>query len=458
MPFIILIIAVCVLFSNQPVLMATALVSYFSIIRLFWVDGEPKVLFFGLTLFWLSISIKLFYAIYAGVNYESLSNSLNIVETTYSALIAFVVFSLGIYFTTKKIRSKALIDFRNSFGYDSRRMLMVYAGSIASLTVVKGLFGLIKGLDQILFSLIDLKLGFIFMAIYAVYLRRDNLALAVGIIAVEIILSFFSFFSGFKEILFAILIVMLTAKIKLTFKSMAAYGSVLFITLYLLFSWQFIKGEYRAFLNQGERAQVLSVSQGEALEKLQELVAEEKKDAQKDKVLYASVDRLSYIEFYSESRLKVPFFVPYENGKLWANNIAHILLPRFFFPDKEAIDDSKMVNKYCFRKVLTGKSGVSISLGFIAESYIDFGPVFMYIIIFLVGCFMGFIYSVVLRQSLNLFWGYTMVLPLFAKINCNGTPGTKLLGWMITYYLAFFVFRKFLMEPIDNYLRTGSFK
>ena len=99
-----------------------------------------------------------------------------------------------------------------------------------------------------------------------------------------------------------------------------------------------------------------------------------------------------------------------------------------------------------------------MSLGFVAESYIDFGPVFMYVIIFLVGCFMGIIYSAILRQSINLFWGYTMVLPLFIKINCNGTPGTKILGWMITYYVAFWLFKKFLMGRLETYLKTGVFK
>ena len=458
MPFIILFIGICVLLSNQPVLMAVALMSYVIIGRLFWREGEPKVLFFGITLFWLSISIKLFYAIYNGVPYESLSNAANIVDTTYSALIAFVVYGTGLYITTQKARRNAVLSFKNDYGYSSRRLLYVYGGSILAMSVVKGSFGLIKGLDQIVFSLIDLKLGFIFVALYAVYVRRDSLPFAIALISVEIILSFFSFFSGFKDILFAMLIVLMAPKIKLGFKSIVSYSIVAFAALYLLFSWQFIKGEYRAFLNKGTNSQSVEVSQGEALDKLQELAMADKKEEEKEKIVYTSIDRLSYIEFYSESRMKVPAFMPYENGKIWAGNLAHIFLPRMFFPDKEAIDDSKMVNKYCFRKVLTAKSGVSMSLGFVAESYIDFGPVFMYVIIFLVGCFMGIIYSAILRQSINLFWGYTMVLPLFIKINCNGTPGTKILGWMITYYVAFWLFKRFLMGRLETYLKTGVFK
>ncbi len=231
-----------------------------------------------------------------------------------------------------------------------------------------------------------------------------------------------------------------------------------FVTLYMLFKWQTIKGEYRAFLNKESKEQVIKVSQEEALDKLQELAAENTDDKKSEEILYASIDRLSYIEFYSESRLRVPDFIPYEAGKLWTANIAHIFLPRIFFPNKAAIDDSQMVNKYCIKKVLTAKSGVTWSLGFIAESYIDFGPVFMYVIIFLVGIFIGYIYTLIIKKSINTFWAYTMALPYYAKIAINGTPGTKVLGMTLTYFIAFYLFKRFLMKPIDVYLKTGVFK
>jgi hypothetical protein len=226
-----------------------------------------------------------------------------------------------------------------------------------------------------------------------------------------------------------------------------------------MLKWQAVKGDYRAFLNKGQReTQQVQVSREEALDKLQELSSKSNNLTEDDELIRSTIERISYIEFFSEAMIRVPLFIPYENGKLWAGNVAHVLLPRFFFPDKPIIDDSQMVNKYCIRKVATAKMGASWSLGFIAESYIDFGPVFMFVMIFLVGCLLGFIYAQILRQSINYFWGYTMLAPFYLKISCNGTPGSKILGWVITYYIAFLVFRKFLMKPLDNYMREGFFK
>ena len=116
-----------------------------------------------------------------------------------------------------------------------------------------------------------------------------------------------------------------------------------------------------------------------------------------------------------------------------------------------------MVNKYATRKVAGAKQGASFSLGFMAESYIDFGPYLMFIPIFLVGWLLGFIYKMIMMQSINYLWGFTMVSSLWININCNGTAGTKILGWILMYYIAFLFFRYVLMKPLDNYIRGGVF-
>ena len=131
--------------------------------------------------------------------------------------------------------------------------------------------------------------------------------------------------------------------------------------------------------------------------------------------------------------------------------------PRIIFPNKPAIDDSKMVNKYATKKVAGAKQGASFSLGFMAEGYIDFGPYLMFVPIFFVGWLLGFVYKQIILQSINYLWGFTMVSTLWINFNCNGTPGSKILGWILMYYIAFLFFRYLLMKPLDNYIRGGKF-
>jgi len=68
-------------------------------------------------------------------------------------------------------------------------------------------------------------------------------------------------------------------------------------------------------------------------------------------------------------------------------------MPRFLFPDKKSIDESEMTNKYTGLGVAGSDRGTSISIGYMGECYIDFGAIFMFIPILLLGIYYGLIYS-----------------------------------------------------------------
>jgi hypothetical protein len=88
--------------------------------------------------------------------------------------------------------------------------------------------------------------------------------------------------------------------------------------------------------------------------------------------------------------------MPHENGALFWDAVSRPVMPRLLFPDKEAIDDSVRTNHYTGG--LSGTSeGTSISLGYVAESYIDFGTIGMFPALFLVGLLFGRIYRGLLR-------------------------------------------------------------
>ncbi len=183
MPFLILIAAFFILMSNQPVLMAFAVLSYIIVGRNFWKAGEPKTIFFGLTFFWLSISIKLFYAIYANVPYESLSRAPNIIHTTYVSLIGFLAFAYGMHVTTKKVREKNVIDFNQDFGYHPQRVVWVFIGSSAVVFLLKGLVFFVKGLDQLVYAIIEIKIGFIFMLLYFTFTKRVSILVVASLLS-----------------------------------------------------------------------------------------------------------------------------------------------------------------------------------------------------------------------------------------------------------------------------------
>lgn len=457
MVVVILIIIGLILYSEQPVLMIFSLFSLYFAYVLFWRRYEPKIIFFAVLLSWLTITIKIFYSDFLGYRYTALSSSVNIVETTYVSLVGFCIFCLGLWIAIRNIKLK---NEKMSELFDSpvnfKRILIVYAVVFALNYSLKSFVFYFPGFSQLFSGLLQMKLGFLFLLLFYAFKDRKNLLVVFIIILLEIILSLFSFFSNFKDIIITAFIIITLFPNRLNARE--SFVAILLggVFLYSIYIWQSVKGDYRKFLNAGERTQTVVVSQEAALKKLQNL-SDNSGESNKTDVIYQTIDRISYIEFFAQATENVPKKMPYENGRLWKENVLHVLQPRILFPDKEAIDDSKMVNKYATRKVAGAKQGASFSLGYMAESYIDFGPYLMFIPIFFVGWLLGFIYKTIIEQSINYLWGFTMVSSLWININCNGTPGTKILGWILMYYIAFLFFRYLLMKPLDNYIRGGVF-
>ncbi len=443
-----------IFFSAQPLLLLYSFALLFLIYKFFWRANEPKVIFVGLVFFWLSIVVKIFYADIVGLLYEDLSISPKIVETTFVALIALLVFSLGIYLTSRNVEKKVEISYSETFNYNTTKVLTLYIATTVISTFLKGILFVFPAFSQLFAALIAMKTGLLFLLIHTIYAQKKQMWVIALIVGTEIVLSFVSFFSSFKDILISLAVVFSFYPVKFSVKQYIRNIFLAGATLYLLLIWQTIKGEYRFFLNQGSSTQTVQVSTTDALSKIAELAQTADPFNKDNNTVYESIDRLSYIEFFSQSMVRVPQEKPHENGALWLNNIMHVLVPRIFNPNKKAIDDSEMVNAYCIRQVATSGQGASWSLGFVAESYIDFGIPFMFLPIFLVGCLLGWVYKLLITKSINFVWGFSMIVPLWVYINCNGTPGTKILGRILMYLIAFYLIKRFVMKPVDKFLKA----
>lgn len=440
-------------FSQLPLLSMFSWACLYLTVLLFWRENQPKVIFWGLVFFWLTIPLKLFYADLNHIPYESLSISPNIVKTTYLALLGHVVFSLGLYIAVRKMQlidmDLAITEFRKI--YNSKKVLNIYIASFFVSVFLRGVVFIIPGLSQLIGAFLQIKLAFIFLLIFSTYVNNEKKHTMILIFSIEVILSFFSIFSSFKDILITIIVSITFFKLLENKKILLNALVTAIVCMYIFFLWQSVKGEYRAYITGGKRNQEIVVGQQEALFKLWDLLKNANLTSN-PRLWYSTVDRISYIEFFSQAVDNVPSYIPFERGTIWKENILHILQPRIFFPNKKSIDDSQLVNKYCTQRVAGASSGVTFSLGFLAESYIDFGRVFMYVPIFIVGWLMGFIYKKIVYQSVNVVWGFAMVTPLWFNITCSGTAGTKVLGFLIMYYIAFYLYKRYLMQRVDQYM------
>ncbi len=452
------------LFSPDKQLFGTAAILLVFLAKASWRHDEPKIIFFGVCFYWMTVCTLMIYGIFFHRPMIELTDvPSTFIYTIYLSLFATLIYSSGILIAIKNIK---IFDehqlFKELEKFDGKRLLLFYSVYSFVASVFGGVVLSLGGLSQAGVALIWVKWAFLTLLIIHTLLFPSNQKWVFLILLIEVLLSFSGFWSSFKDYLFMAAAAFLTFSSRINFKRIMQVSIFGVAAFFLMVVWSVVKGEYRAFLTGGAKSQVITTeSKTGNLQKLTELVGEkfnaENFNENFNKGVEALAHRISYVEYFSMAVRQVPDILPFEDGALLMAGFEHVLKPRLFFPDKKSIDDSYITSKYTGRQFSGADQGVSFSLGLVAERYIDYGPFFMFIPIFFFGLMLGNIYKYIITHSLNRIWGLAFVAPLFFLIPNLGVATTKFLGWVLTYFLVWFLFNKYLVRKVDNYLRNEGY-
>jgi hypothetical protein len=213
--------------------------------------------------------------------------------------------------------------------------------------------------------------------------------------------------------------------------------------------------EYREFLSGGERSQLVKVSKQQALQKLWELT-NQFNEAKYVIGFEALIKRIYFLEYFSATINHIPKQRPHLDGEVWSKSLQHIFMPRLFFPEKEAIDDSKQTYLLTGIRVADATEGTSISAGYMAESYADYGEYGMHLAIFMMGFVLGLIYYKMASNSLNQLWGFALIFPMFFLLNINGKALIKIFGDTAYFFIVFYFLKRYLVPLIDPHLHKNE--
>jgi hypothetical protein len=453
--FVFILGVIYAILSQNTFLTISALVIPFILMKLVWRKGDSPILFIAVFIQWIAISVKVFYANYIGEDFiEVHSYPQEIITSFYLCLIGLVSLSFGINLALRNHSIQEKNNFQLRKGdYNYTRLTQVYMICSIVYPILFALSFTLGGLQQPLSKLLEFKWAIFF--IFMLYSFQTGQYKIFSLIACyEIILSFTGYFSGFKDYFFALfigLIIVFGKKIKP--KHIFPMLMIITVGIYCLMIWQYVKPEYRNFLSAGVEAQVSVRSTEESLNKLLELVSEAGPDAISDG-FENTVNRLSYIDFLSASITQVPANIPHTNGELWSGAFSRILQPRLLFPDKKVIDDSEKASLYTGTEFYGASRGVSVSLGYFAESYVDFGMFGMHIILFIFGFIIGSIYKYVLHSSSDIIIGTALVFPMFFVIYNFETALDKIVGALFMYFVIYLLVRRFALKPLLLYIKN----
>ncbi len=441
------------LFTINPIATFLALLYLPVSAKLLWKKDEPPVLFFALLMQWAQVCVKILYADYVYEDFAKLFLYYNdIYKAFYYSLSALYVINIGIFLVLRQQKPLSFIEIKKAFEkYNIKKLRTTYIISIGVFPLLLFASFAIPGTQQFFYKLLDLKWALFFILFCRYFLFDTDKKLIYIIIIVEILISFTGYFSGFKDFFFIAGIAYLFVKRTFSYLNYFFLGTITILLFNLLVIWQFVKPEYRKYLSGGENEQTVTVSKSDALLKLYDLTAETGNLKYEDAVVTV-LDRMAYIDLFSASINYVPAAKPHEGGRLWFDAVTRVFMPRVFFPNKSVIDDTEKTIKYTGLPFAGSESGTSISLGYVAESYIDFGYPLMLVPLLLWGMLIGFIYSYIIRKSYNIIWGYALTIPFTFQINLFETALDKVFGSIILFFLICWFLNKYVIKKIDQYI------
>jgi hypothetical protein len=448
--FLLVVVILSLGYQNGPYT-ALCLLTMFVIISFTWRINMPGILPFAFLMQWVQV---ISYVIWMNVSDKPIDYlSKSVPYALIAACIGLFCMAAAITLVVRKLPTYTDKDFQDfAAKVNERKILTLYIVSTLFLSSVGFVFGNTSGLAQILVTVASLKWIFFMWYGYVAWVNKKNKIILLVILLYEFSVGLYSYFSSFKEVLFYTILVSLTFVKYITFRQFISFVLMGFLLIAIFFTWTVIKGSYREFLNKGSRQQVIEVSQSEAYSKITDNI-KNLTWQNYQKATGAALYRIQYVFHLARVMDRIPAVIPHENGHVWWENITFVLTPRILYPDKPYYEATVKTNKYTGFKYAGLQKGTAYSLGYFADSYVDFGYVGMLFPLVMLALFIGLIFRSFYNMiNLNLFFRFAVINVTLYNFISFEADGLFLFGRLLTNFVVLWAFCKFLVPSIQKWL------
>lgn len=427
------------LVTPNPGLTAAGILVVPIIVSLLWRPGELPILLACCLMQWLQVVTPVFDADLVGQSLGVVSGIPQHDKATWLTLVGVVATAVGMRLALKHRLGSVAPQIELELGQVSLpRIFHGYLLGFGVAIVSSSLAWQTGGLGQLILPFALLKWGLLWILISGALIQGRGHGWVVAALALETGFGFLGYFSAFKDAYYVLALAIFSIRKRLSPVTWVGIFATLLGLLTLMIFWQAVKIEYRAFVSRDATDQGVRVSVVERLEKLQELVAN-LDAAGIEEGITTLVERVGYTELFAATLEWVPAGEPYAGGELWRKALLHPVTPRLLFPDKAVLDDSEVTRRFTGRQVSGSESGTSIGIGYMAESYADFGAFWMFLPLLSLGYVLGQLYRRIVFSGTSRAWGVALALAvLFVTLQGIATAGAKMFGAVLSASLVLF--------------------
>jgi len=282
----------------------------------------------------------------------------------------------------------------------------------------------------------------------------------VGVLLVEVLSGFTGLFSDFKSVFIYLAVTAVAARIRWNGTMAVATVALATILIGLGLFWTSVKGEFRQYATGSSESQTVRTTLSSRFEYLGGKAADAS-DIDWDLAAYALLTRLAYIDIFG-SVIGVQDVAP-EPGYMrqWTDGLEHVLKPRFLFPNKPPLVDTEVFVRLARGDVTESlRGGTSISVGYMAENYVDLGFPGMLVGVFALASLAALICRYFATRPVPWMMREGVVLAILYQMGHDGVEISlpKMLGtllmtfavWSIIARWGFPVILKWLGRPVSG--------
>jgi hypothetical protein len=432
-------------FSPDPVEFAVGAFVPWVVLRIVGTATLPAALVFYLLWQWLQVFARTLVGMTDG---EEMARGLYgpwVVDAYWYMLASVVVLALAIRVVLSTARPPTPRQAVAHLAWRPVDLFVFYLGALAISTAARFGGETISALDQPMEAVARFKFIGIFLLFGGVLTSRKGVGFLLAVIAMELLMGFSGLLGDFRGVFIILFIAALAVRIRWTGMTSVVVAAAAVMLVVLGLFWTSVKTEYREVATGSDDSQNVKMSLDVRYAYLGNRVASAG-DIDWGRASYALLIRLAYVDIFG-SVIGVKLVSP-EQGYLrqWSDALSHVFQPRFLFPDKPSLSDTEV-----FVRLARGdateqmRSATSISVGYLAETYVDFGFPAMLAGVFMIGVVVAGVCRYFMAVSLPWLVREAIILAFIYSIGINGVEISlpKLLGAAFMTFLVYALLAKF---------------
>jgi hypothetical protein len=264
-----------------------------------------------------------------------------------------------------------------------RDLLMLYIGGLIFSMVCGVAAKAIPALDQPFEAAAHFKILAMSMLFVTVMATGQGRNFMIAVFVIEVLSGFGGLFSDFKGAFIFLAVSAFMARIRWTGTMAVATAVLAGAMLVMALWWTAVKTDFREYATASSDSQNIKV---DLQSRMGYLGSKTAGGIDWNTASYALLIRLSYVDIFG-SVIGVQAVAPEPRyfGQ-WQDAIDHVAKPRFLFPSKAALSDTEVFIRLARGNASEAfRTGTSISVGYVAENYVDMGFPAMLVGIFAIG-------------------------------------------------------------------------